>query len=58
MQTGGADAILKKNGFEFRRQEVPQMVYASIAMTVLSNTATLVFHIVAILACIKYLRQK
>ena len=34
------------------------MVYASIAMTVLSNTATLVFHIVAILACLKYLFKK
>ncbi len=27
-------------------------------LTILSNTATLIFHIAVILACIKYLRSK
>ena len=33
-------------------------VSIDVAMTVISSTATLIFHIVAILACIKYLRKK
>lgn len=34
------------------------LVTIDVILTVLSSTASLVFHIVAILACIKYLRQK
>ena len=34
------------------------MIYLDVAMNILSSTAALVFHIVAILACIKYLRKK
>lgn len=33
-------------------------VTLDVIFTVLSSTATLIFHIAAILACIKYLRKK
>lgn len=34
------------------------MFFSDLAFTAIANTATLVFHIVAILACLKYLFKK